>query len=450
MIAPANEAMIASPRSRPGAAVDVPPRTRNSATALVQRTALVIAGGTGGHVFPGLAVAAALVARGWRVVWMGHPQGMEVGLVGRAGLPFEGVPFGALRGKGVLALVRLPLNFARAWLQARAVLQRVRPQVVLGMGGYVTVPGGTAARSLGIPLILHEQNSVAGLANRLLARFAVGVVEAFPGAFQRPGGGRLGALLGGALTPLRGDRVAVLGNPVRAALADLPAPLVRARARRGPLRILVVGGSLGAKALNELVPAALTQLAGRLPSEWLPRVRHQSGRAHLEALRAAYAKAEIDAEVLDFIDDMAQAYGDADLVICRAGAATVAELAVAGVAALLVPFPFAVDDHQTSNARWLVDAGAAWLAAQSQLSAPALADQLYALARPIAASDAGVSAEIATEIPTESPTEIQTKATTEAPNGRAELAAMAQRARALAYPDAAQRVADFVEARARG
>ena len=387
------------------------------------RTAMVMAGGTGGHVFPGLAVAEVLGARGWRVVWLGHPEGMEAGLVQRAGLPFEPVRFGALRGKGWLALLRLPFNLARGVSQALESLRRVRPQVVLGMGGYVTVPGGAAARILGIPLVLHEQNSVAGLANRVLARIAAGVVEAFPGAFQRMGGGRLGGLLNLGAIPLNRSRLAVLGNPVRSALAQLPAPAARAAARQGPLSLLIVGGSLGARALNETVPAALALVAQGLAPEQRPRVVHQSGRAHLTELRAAYARAGVDAQVVDFIEDMAQAYAQADLVICRAGAATVAELAVAGVAALLVPYPFAVDDHQTGNARWLSDAGAAWLQPQAQWTPESLAQALLRLAQPAAPGSTGPVT----------------------PAGRAELIAMAERARSVAYPDAAERVAEFVE-----
>jgi len=406
-------------------------------TAAGVRTAMVMAGGTGGHVFPGLAVAEILGARGWQVHWLGNPEGMEAGLVQRAGLPFQPVRFGALRGKGWLALLRLPLNLVRGVTQALASLRRVRPQVVLGMGGYVTVPGGAAARLMGIPLVLHEQNSIAGLANRGLARIANGVIEAFPQAFERSGGGALGRLLSlGFGTSLKA-RVALLGNPVRAALARLPDPAERAAKRQGPLTVLIVGGSLGARALNETVPGALALLAQRLAPEFRPRVVHQSGRAHLDTLRAAYARAGVEAQVVDFIDDMPRAYAEADLVICRAGAATVAELAVAGVAALLVPYPHAVDDHQTGNARWLTDAGAAWLQPQAQWTAERLADQLTRLAQP--AGSAAASRE-ATSGGTDS---------RQVPAGRAELVVMAERARAVAFPDAAERVADFVESFAR-
>ena len=396
------------------------------------RTAMVMAGGTGGHVFPGLAVAEILGARGWQVHWLGNPEGMEAGLVQRAGLPFQPVRFGALRGKGWLALLRLPLNLFRGVTQALESLRRVRPQVVLGMGGYVTVPGGAAARLMGIPLVLHEQNSIAGLANRGLARIASGVIEAFPKAFERAGGGVLGRLLSQGFGTSSKARVALLGNPVRAGLAKLPGPAERAAKRNGPLTLLIVGGSLGARALNETVPGALALVAERLAPEFWPCVVHQSGRAHLEPLRLAYARAGVQAQVVDFIDDMTQAYADADLVICRAGAATVAELAVAGVASLLVPYPHAVDDHQTGNARWLADAGAAWLQPQAQWTVEGLADQLVRLAQPATEGTATSGAD-----------------SLKAPAGRAELVVMAERARALAFPDAAERVADFVESLAR-
>ena len=347
------------------------------------RTALIMAGGTGGHVFPGLAVARALQARRWRVVWLGSPAGMEARLVPQHGIPIEWVRFSGLRGKGLSAKLALPWRLARALTQALAVLRRVRPAVVLGLGGYVTVPGGLASALLRRPLVLHEQNSVAGLANRLLARLADRVLVAFPGAL--PG-------------------AQWCGNPVRAELAALPAPEARYAPRTGPLRLLVVGGSLGAQALNDTVPAALA----RLRACTRPVVTHQSGRQHLQALQARYGAAGVDAHAVDFIDDMRAAYAEADLVVCRAGAMTVAELAAVGVAAVLVPFPHAVDDHQTSNARFLAERGAALLVPQSELTAESLAALLGRL-------------------------------------DRAQLCAMAQRARALARPDAAERVADACE-----
>ncbi|MFM8547464.1 MAG: undecaprenyldiphospho-muramoylpentapeptide beta-N-acetylglucosaminyltransferase [Betaproteobacteria bacterium] len=320
-------------------------------------TLLVMAGGTGGHVMPGLAVAQILREQSWRIVWLGNPEGMEAALVARHGIAFEPVSIKGLRGKGPLALLALPLKLLRAFAQSISALRRVRPSVVLGMGGYVAFPGGMMASLLGYPLVVHEQNSVAGLTNRVLAKLADRVLEAFPGT------------LTGAIWT---------GNPVRRDLGALPAPELRYRDREGPLRVLVVGGSLGARVLNEIVPQALALLGEAVR----PRVMHQSGRSHGEALREAYRSRGIEAEVADFIEDMTAAYRDADLVICRAGAMTIAELAAAGVASVLVPLPHAVDDHQTSNARYLADRGAATLIAQTDLSAPALADLLRQASRP--------------------------------------------------------------------
>lgn len=320
------------------------------------RTILVMAGGTGGHVFPGLAVADLLHAQGWRVVWMGNPEGMEARLVPKRGYEMAWVRFAALRGKGLLRTLLLPVNLLRAFGQALRALSQVKPHVVLGMGGYVTFPGGMMAALTGRPLVVHEQNSVAGLANRVLAGVADRVLCGFPGVLKK-----------GEWT----------GNPVRAEIAALPAPSQRYVARDGRLNVLVVGGSLGAQALNDAVPRALTLLA----PEARPRVTHQSGAAQIDALRAAYALEGLEAELVDFIDDMAARYAAADLVICRAGALTIAELAAAGVASILVPFPHAVDDHQTGNARFLSEAGAAILLPQSELSAEKLAALLRELTR---------------------------------------------------------------------
>lgn len=320
------------------------------------RTILVMAGGTGGHVFPGLAVADLLHAQGWRVVWMGNPEGMEARLVPKRGYEMAWVRFAALRGKGLLRTLLLPVNLLRAFGQALRALSQVKPHVVLGMGGYVTFPGGMMAALTGRPLVVHEQNSVAGLANRVLAGVADRVLCGFPGVLKK-----------GEWT----------GNPVRAEIAALPAPSQRYVARDGRLNVLVVGGSLGAQALNDAVPRALTLLAPQAR----PRVTHQSGAAQIDALRAAYALEGLEAELVDFIDDMAARYAAADLVICRAGALTIAELAAAGVASILVPFPHAVDDHQTGNARFLSEAGAAILLPQSELSAEKLAALLRELTR---------------------------------------------------------------------
>ena len=310
---------------------------------------MIAAGGTGGHVFPGLAVADWLRASGWRVVWLGSEAGMEAGLVAKRGYEMAPVKFSGVRGKGPIALFLLPLKLLLAfWQSARAIVAK-RPDVVLGMGGYMSFPGGMMAALLGRPLVIHEQNSVPGLANRVLAAVADRVLCAFPGALER---------------------ATHTGNPVRPEIAAIPAPAERYARHSGPVRVLVVGGSLGAKALNDVVPKALALL----PVAARPIVTHQSGARHVEALKAAYAEAGVQASTSAFVDDMAAAYAEADLVVCRAGATTVAELAVAGLPSILVPFPYAVDDHQTTNARFLADAGAAVLVPQSELTPERLAE----------------------------------------------------------------------------
>ena len=321
-----------------------------------QPCALVMAGGTGGHIFPGLAMAEALRARGWRVHWLGVPGSMEDRLVPPRGFAFEPVEFGGVRGKGLKTLALLPLRLARALWQARAVLKRVKPDVVLGLGGYITVPGGLAAKLAGVPILLHEQNSIAGLSNRWLAKLAERSFSAYPAAL--PGG-------------------EWVGNPLRAEFLQQPAPAARFAGRSGPLRLLVVGGSLGAQALNQVLPLALALI----PFEQRPIVTHQGGDKQIDALRAAYAEADVQATLTPFIRDTAQAFADADLVIARAGASTVTELAAIGAAAAFVPFPHAVDDHQTHNARFLVDAGAGWLLPQSELTPERLAGLLQGLDR---------------------------------------------------------------------
>ncbi|RCS57556.1 undecaprenyldiphospho-muramoylpentapeptide beta-N-acetylglucosaminyltransferase [Parvibium lacunae] len=317
---------------------------------------LVMAGGTGGHIFPGLAVAKYLQAQGWEVHWLGAPASMESRVVPQHGIEIELVAFGGVRGKGWVTRLLAPWRLARACWQARKVLRRVQPDVVLGMGGYITVPGGIAARWLGYPLVLHEQNSIAGLSNRLLARLAQHVLVAFPQALPN---------------------AIWTGNPVGAALTQVLPPAERMAERAGPLRLLVVGGSLGAAALNTLIPQALALL----PAAQRPTVLHQAGEKHLQTLQENYAAVGVAAETVAFIDDMAQAYAQADLVICRAGAMTIAELAVVGVASILVPFPYAVDDHQTHNAEFLAAQGAAWLAPQATLSPAWLAERLAQLTR---------------------------------------------------------------------
>jgi len=344
---------------------------------------MIMAGGTAGHVMPGLAVAEQMRGRGWQVVWLGNPAGMEAGLVARHGIAMQPVSIGGVRGKGLVTKLLLPTMLLRAFWQSLRALRATRPAVVLGMGGYVAFPGGMMAVLLGRPLVVHEQNSVAGLTNRLLARIADRVLAAFPDV-------------------LPGARFC--GNPVRAELAVLAEPTQRYRARSGSLRVLVVGGSLGAQVLNETVPAAIAAL----PAEDRPDIIHQSGRGRADEVRQRYQAAGATAEVREFIDDMAAAYACADLLVCRAGAMTVAEIAAVGVASILVPLPHAVDDHQTGNARFLSERGAAILLPQPQFDAARLAGLLAGL-------------------------------------GRADCEQMAVRARALAQPDAAATVADVCE-----
>ncbi len=319
------------------------------------RTALIMGGGTGGHVFPGLAVAEELRSRGWRVVWMGTRAGMEARLVAARGYDMAWIRAVALRGKGALAALLLPLNLLIGFWQAARAIFRLRPDVVLGMGGYVAFPGGMMASLFARPLAVHEQNAIAGLANRILAGVADKAMSAFPAALK-----------GAEWT----------GNPVRAEIASLPVPAARYAGRGGPLKLLVLGGSRGAQALNDCVPRALALLDPR------PVVVHQSGEQHLDQLQRAYREAGVAGELVPFIDDMARRYAEADLVICRAGAMTVAELSAGGVASVLVPFPHAVDDHQTANARFLADQGAALLLPQADMSAGTLAHLLRSLDRP--------------------------------------------------------------------
>lgn len=344
------------------------------------RPALIMAGGTGGHVFPALAVARELRNAGVPVIWLGTRKGLEARVVPEAGIPIQWVKVSSLRGKGVAKLVTAPFMLALALWQAFVVMLRIRPAVVLGMGGFVTGPGGLMARLLRRPLLIHEQNSIAGMTNRWLARVATQVMEAFPGT-----------LPGAVYT----------GNPVRPDIADLPPPAERLVGRNGRLRLLVLGGSLGAQVLNETVPKALAQLDESVR----PEVMHQTGtRTHVGAADA-YRAAGVEVQLKPFIDDMASAYAWADIVICRAGALTISELAAAGIGSVLVPYPFAVDDHQTGNAKFLENADAAILLPQTELEPDRLAELL-----------AGFAAR------------------------RERLLNMAQAARKMAMPDAARRV----------
>lgn len=325
----------------------------------MSRTIMIMAGGTGGHIFPALAVAEHLHAQGWNVVWLGVRAGMEERLIPRRGYAMAWVRFSGVRGKGVLAAALLPISLLVAfWQSARAILVH-RPDVVLGMGGYVSFPGAMMASLLNRPLAIHEQNSVAGLANRVLAKLADRVLTTFPNAF--------------------GEATAVIwtGNPVRREIVAMAPPENRYAARAGQLRVLVVGGSQGAQVLNSVVPEALALITPAAR----PRVMHQTGSVHEEAVRNRYRERGISAEVVAFIDDIAGRYAETDVIVCRAGATTVAEIAAAGIASVLVPYPHSVDDHQTMNARFLADHGAALLIPQREFTARRLAQVISEFTR---------------------------------------------------------------------
>jgi UDP-N-acetylglucosamine--N-acetylmuramyl-(pentapeptide) pyrophosphoryl-undecaprenol N-acetylglucosamine transferase len=322
-----------------------------------QRPVLIMAGGTGGHVFPALALARLLRERAVKVIWLGTQKGIEARVIPAEGIPIEWLTVGGLRGKSLTTLLTAPWQITRALLQALKVMRRHRPAVVVGLGGFVTGPGGIAAWLTHRPLLLHEQNAVAGFTNRVLSHFSHHVLEAFPGSFGR------------------GSKARAIGNPVRRDIIDVPPPAERFKGRTGPLRILVIGGSQGAYRLNNVVPAGLAALTG-VHFE----VRHQAGEKWIEGARDNYAKAGVTADVRAFIESMGEAYGWADLVICRSGALTVSELAAVGVASILVPFPAATDDHQTHNARYLADAGAAVLIPEKDLTPERLAAEIKARA----------------------------------------------------------------------
>ncbi len=347
-------------------------------------TLLVMAGGTGGHVYPALAVADLLRGQGIEVVWLGTRAGLEARAVPAAGFDVEWVNVRGLRGKGLLRWAVAPLQLLIAVVQAMRVIYRRRPDALLGMGGFVAGPGGVAAWLLRRPLLIHEANAIAGLTNRVLARLADCVMTGFPGVLESA------------------KRVEWVGNPVRAEIAELPPPDERIAGRTGAVRLLVVGGSQGARVLNERLPMALAELDGTVPLH----VRHQCGRGNSAALRERYAAVTASVEVEEFIDDMATAYAWADLVVSRSGAMTIAEITAAGLAAILVPYPYAVNDHQSANAAYLADRGAAVLVREEHLGAGKLAELLDGFAR-----------------------------------DRARLLDVARRARALAKPDATMRVA---------
>ena len=355
------------------------------------KTFLIMAGGTGGHVFPALATARMLQANDVHVHWLGSDGGMETELVSSAGIPISCISISGLRGKGKLALLTAPFRLFKALIQAMAVIRAVKPDGVLGMGGFVTGPGGLAARLLGKPLLIHEQNAVAGTTNRLLAAVATRVLTAFPDVLKNG---------------------TAVGNPVRQAIfaASTTSAANEANGDKADrdecspctLKLLVLGGSLGARAINELLPEALS----KLDVKSRPEVRHQTGKAHFESTQAQYNSLAVDAQIEAFVDDMAAAYAWADLVVCRSGALTVSELAAAGVAFILVPYPHAIDDHQTANARWLVEQGAAVLCPQPSLNIETLLEHINSLG-----------------------------------GDRARLTSMAEQARLLAMPDAANQVA---------
>jgi|KBSMisStaDraftv2_1062788.scaffolds.fasta_scaffold248820_2 UDP-N-acetylglucosamine--N-acetylmuramyl-(pentapeptide) pyrophosphoryl-undecaprenol N-acetylglucosamine transferase len=335
------------------------------------RTLLVMAAGTGGHIMPGLAIARELAARGWRVHWMGTPRGMENRLVAEAGYPMVHVDMAGVRGKGLRAWIALPPRLVRALWQSSAAIFRVRPDVVLSMGGYVAFPGGLMAALWRKPLVVHEPGAVAGITNRALAVFADRVIVAMPGAFERP------VAQGWANRLPKPGRVEMLGTPVREEIAAMPPPQERFAGRTGPLRLLVVGGSLGAQTMNELVLAALAALR----AEERPDVVHQSGEKLYEGLRDAYARDGVPGEVVPFVTDMAARYAWCDLLICRSGAITVAEIAAAGVASVLFPLPWFVADEQAANAGFLAERGAGIALKQLETTPALLADVLRSLTR---------------------------------------------------------------------
>ncbi|MEE8254592.1 MAG: undecaprenyldiphospho-muramoylpentapeptide beta-N-acetylglucosaminyltransferase [Nitrosomonadaceae bacterium] len=322
-------------------------------------TILIMAGGTGGHVFPALAVADYMKVSGWRVVWLGTKGGMESMLVPQKGYDIETIDFSGLRGKNFITWLTLPLRLLLAFWQSAKVLFQIRPDVVLGMGGYPAFPGGIMASLLNKSLLIHEQNSIPGLANKILARFADKVLLGFPDAIRNE------------------KKVVFSGNPVRNEISQLDTPDKRYAGRSGKFKLLIIGGSLGSQALNTIVPQTLKLI----PDNMRPLVTHQAGRKHLETLKKNYAKAGVEGELVVFIEDMAVHYADCDLVICRAGALTIAELTAVGTASILVPFPYAVDDHQTSNAKFLSDKDAAVLLPQNELTPKNLAKLLMGFTR---------------------------------------------------------------------
>lgn len=325
-------------------------------TSKTNKTLMVMAGGTGGHVYPAMAVADALKVQGWNIVWLATEGGMENRLIEGKGYQKAMITMQGVRGKGLLGWVLLPVKLLKAFAQSFKAMRQHQPNVVLGMGGFAAFPGGLMAKFLGKPLVIHEQNSVAGLTNKVMAKLANRVLAAFPNALKN---------------------AQVVGNPVRDGITKLAQPSTRFKTHTGALRVLVVGGSLGAQALNELIPQAIAAM----PKKDRPEVIHQAGVKHIDALQANYAEHGVDADCRAFIDNMDEMYAWADFVICRSGAMTVAELSVVGLGSLLVPFPFAVDDHQTTNAAYLADSRAAYLEQQKTLTVENLVKILSGLSR---------------------------------------------------------------------
>jgi UDP-N-acetylglucosamine--N-acetylmuramyl-(pentapeptide) pyrophosphoryl-undecaprenol N-acetylglucosamine transferase len=321
------------------------------------KTLMVMAGGTGGHVYPAMAVADTLKNEGWNIVWLCTQGGMENKLIADKAYDKAMITMQGVRGNGLLGWLLLPVKLVKAFSQSLKALNQYQPDVVLGMGGFAAFPGGLMAKLQGRPLVIHEQNSVAGLTNKVLAKVAIRILAAFPSAF--------------------GDKALLVGNPVRADISAIAAPAQRFANRSDALRLLIVGGSLGAQALNEVIPQALA----RLPVDQRPQVVHQAGVKHIEVLQNNYKQAGVEADARAYIDDMAAMYAWADFVICRSGALTVAEVSTAGLGSLMVPFPFAVDDHQTGNAQYLADAGATILVQQKELSVEKLTQILKELNR---------------------------------------------------------------------
>ncbi len=348
------------------------------------KTYLIMAGGTGGHIFPALAVAQELRQRGHKVIWLGSEGAMETRIVPQDIIPLELLAIKGVRGNGLKRKLGLPITLFKAIRHAKNIIKKHRIDAVIGFGGFVTFPGGVAAKMLGIPLIIHEQNAIAGLSNRVLAKFSNRVLYAFPDALPAAEG--------------------LVGNPVRSDIVEMPKPEDRFASHSGALKLLVVGGSLGAKIFNDMLPHALSLI----PEEKRPMVTHQSGRGKLAELKSNYQAVGVEANCIEFVDDMVSAYTDADFIICRAGALTVSELAAAGLGGVLVPYPWAVDDHQTLNAQYLVNGHAAICFAQEKLSPQVLADFIVDI-------------------------------------NREKCLQWAKNARALALPDSAKEVADAAE-----